>query len=401
MNKSKLWIISELFYPDQTSTAYILGEIAKKMESKYRVEVITGPEFYDNDKIGNIVVDPELESLKKYRVWSPKLNKNRKIQRCIRLLCVSFGIFFKALFKIGRNDKILLVTNPVPLIILMSFVKKLRKNNFVLLVHDVFPENTIPTHILSSDKSKKYKILLSLFNNAYSSFDEFIVLGRDMKKKVEEKTLKNKFKKIHIIGNWSDVDIINNKYKEKHNDSIKKIILNYAGNIGRGQGLIDILNIISNVKNNEFEFHIYGSGAELDNIKLFIKEHNLENKVKLYGPYAREKQNEVLNDCDIALISLNEGMFGLGVPSKTYNILASGKPILYYGDKNSEIDLLVNEEKNGYSFSRNDREELILFLENLTLDKKSKFEIMGQKSRLLAETKYSKEKILERYYKIL
>ena len=45
-----LWIISELFPPDETSTAFILGEIANVMASKYDVKVICGPEIYDKRK---------------------------------------------------------------------------------------------------------------------------------------------------------------------------------------------------------------------------------------------------------------------------------------------------------------------------------------------------------------
>lgn len=54
-------------------------------------------------------------------------------------------------------------------------------------------------------------------------------------------------------------------------------------------------------------------------------------------------------------------MYGLGVPSKTYNILASGRPILFFGPKNSEIDLLVRENGIGYCDwpERWDKETLI------------------------------------------
>ena len=38
--KQRLWIITELFPPDETSTSYILGEIANTMAKKYCVGVI-------------------------------------------------------------------------------------------------------------------------------------------------------------------------------------------------------------------------------------------------------------------------------------------------------------------------------------------------------------------------
>lgn len=45
-NKQILWIVTELFPPDETSTAYILGEVANAMVQKYVVKVICGPEIY-------------------------------------------------------------------------------------------------------------------------------------------------------------------------------------------------------------------------------------------------------------------------------------------------------------------------------------------------------------------
>jgi len=54
-------------------------------------------------------------------------------------------------------------------------------------VHDVFPENTLPSGIIKSKKSFIYKIISSIFNRAYSATDELIVLGRDMKEIVENK----------------------------------------------------------------------------------------------------------------------------------------------------------------------------------------------------------------------
>ena len=48
--KEILWVISELFPPEATSTGYIMGEIANAMTEKYEVKVICGPEVYDEKK---------------------------------------------------------------------------------------------------------------------------------------------------------------------------------------------------------------------------------------------------------------------------------------------------------------------------------------------------------------
>jgi len=77
-------------------------------------------------------------------------------------------------------------------------------------------------------------------------------------------------------------------------------------------------------------------------------------------------------------------MYGLGVPSKTYNILASGRPVMYIGPKDSEIDLLVREEGIGYCG----------WPETWDLDE---LRAMGKKARALAERDYSEETILKKF----
>ena len=110
--------------------------------------------------------------------------------------------------------------------------------------------------------------------------------------------------------------------------------------------------------------------------------------VFFHGPYFRSQQNEVLASCDVAVVTLQEGMYGLGVPSKTYNILASGRPVMYFGPKDSEIDLLVKEKKVGFcgwpaSWSKDDLTE------------------MGMRARELAVKEYSKEIILNKFLNLI
>ena len=46
-SKNKIWIVSELFYPETISTAYIMTEIAKSLSTEYKVEIICGSIFYE------------------------------------------------------------------------------------------------------------------------------------------------------------------------------------------------------------------------------------------------------------------------------------------------------------------------------------------------------------------
>ena len=116
--------------------------------------------------------------------------------------------------------------------------------------------------------------------------------------------------------------------------------------------------------------------------------------------FKRDEQNKILNSCDLAIITLAKGMYGLGVPSKTYNILAAGKPIMFIGDVNSEVALMVKEHGIGYVFPPENQQEIKDFLAGLSLEHRPVLQEMGLKARNLAEISYSESAMLDKYSKL-
>lgn len=90
-------------------------------------------------------------------------------------------------------------------------------------------------------------------------------------------------------------------------------------------------------------------------------------------------------------------MYGLGVPSKVYNVLAAGKPILYLGDPASEIHNYIVKYEIGWTFSWDQKDEIIHFLESLGPKMAQDLSIKGKNARKLAEEKFNKSQILNSY----
>lgn len=363
-NQKNLWIVTELFPPDETSTAYILGEIANAMAKKYLVKVICGPEIYDKrkklDENNKFQLDPSIEVM---RVKGADLDKNTTKDKVISFLLMSKRLFALAKANIRKEDKVLMVTNPAPLVLLMSRLKRKRGFEWNVLVHDVFPENTKPAGL----RLPMYNLIKHLFDKAYSRADQLIALGRDMQDVLRTKVSSPK---ITIIENWADIEHIKPQPMPEG-----RIILEYAGNIGRVQGLDKVIEQLP----ENVELHLYGTGSMEDKLK-----EMKHPRVFFHGSYFRSQQNEVLAACHIAIVTLQDGMYGLGVPSKTYNILASGRAVMFLGPKNSEIDLLVREKGIGYcGWPKHwDKDELT---------------VMGRKARELAVRDYSEHAILNKF----
>lgn len=367
----RLWIVTELFPPDETSTSYIMGEIANAMTKKYNVGVICGPEIYDRRK--KLDTDNKFQlhdSIDIYRAEGADLDKNTVWGKAISFVLMSKRLISLVKQHVRKGDKVLMVTNPAPMVPLMSRLKNKVGFELNILVHDVFPENMRPAGL----KLPMYSLVKHIFDKAYSKADQLIALGRDMAYVLGQK-VNNILKtgdrpRITIIENWADVDNIQPQPFPEG-----KIILEYAGNIGRVQGLDKVMDRLP----DDIEFHLYGTGAMEETLKA-----RKQKNVFFHGPYLRSQQNTVLAACDIAVVTLEDGMYGLGVPSKTYNILASGRPVLFLGPENSEIDLLVREKVVGYcGWPKNWDKEVL--------------EEMGARARKVAVEEYSEATILNKF----
>ncbi len=392
MKIRKIWIVTELFYPEETAVAYIFTRIADYLSKDYDVSVICGPEFYDIHKktfIDSFIFSNHIEI---YRIKSLNLNKNSLIQRTIKLISISFKLGYLMCKKIPENGLVILSTNPAPLLLLVSVIKYFRKFRLHILVHDVFPENTIPAKIFKNSKSFIFRTLKFFFDKAYSRADHLIVIGCDMKEIISKKV--SPFKKqplISIVPNWSHstiTPIINDNQGRK-----KMIKLQYAGNIGRVEGLIEVVDAFRLSNGKDLILNLRGTGALTVYFQNYISKFKCNN-IFFSGGYSRNEENEILADCDIGIVSLSAGMFGLGVPSKTYNLLSAGKPILYIGEPGTEISKLVLENEIGWSLDIGDQNSLIEFFGNLNCIDRDVLVEMGKKARSLAENEYNESKIL-------
>jgi len=385
--KKEVWVVSELFYPETISTGYILTEIAKSLAKNFKVSVIAGPEFYEEKGIKKKY--PPLDFITVKRIKSDGYNKNSFFSRIKGHLLVSLKMLFLMRKSIPKNADILMVTNPVLLLALVSIFCRFKKWNIKLLVHDVFPENLVVSGVIKSKKSIIYKDVKIFFNRAFNFAETLIVLGRDMQELYKEKVGENK--NISVIENWADTKFINT-----HKTTSGKKNFLFAGNLGRLQGLEDLLLALSVTKDLKYNFTFIGSGALDEYINLFIQEKELKHINKL-GWLDREKQDEFMKTASIGVVSLKKGMFGLGVPSKFYNLLAAGKPIFYIGDINSEIYKVLQEYQIGWFAEAGNSKMIVSVITQIINAKEIQLELYSKNARELAEDKFNKEIVLDKF----
>ena len=383
--RKTIWIITEYYYPDENTTSYLLGLIAEGLTKYHNVNVITSTPG-NKDEIKN--------SVKIYRAKNSSFNKNDLYLRIIKHIICGLFLFLKARKLIKRGDEVFVVTDPATSVFFIRLLKIFIPFKLTFMVHDLFPENLLIINAIK-ESNLIYKIILGLFHWAYKDADRLFVIGRDMKALIEKK-LKTQCPPIFIVPNFADVNIIVPMPREenliiKNNGLENKFVLLFTGNIGRLQGIQNLMETMLLLKNdNEIHLLMIGDGAYLSMVENFKKDNMLTN-ITLLHSMERKYSNDFLNAGDIGLVSLINNCSGTAVPSKTYTYMAAGKPILAIMNKNAEISILINETNIGWNVEPDNPE---IFAEKLKEIAKLKDEIKlkGENSRKVCCDHYSVEK---------
>ena len=385
-------ILSELYFPEQTSTGYFLTKTAEGLAEVYEVKVITGPATKFLLPFSGILTNEVINKVEIWRCNGTTFDKNHFSGRLVNLITRSTAIFCKALLLCNDQDLILVVTNPPLLPFVALLLKWLKGVQFVLLIHDVYPEALVAAGLCKSSSiivqiGKKINQIL------YNQAKKIITLGRDMTVLTQAKLSSEDINKIVCIPNWSDCDLISPL--EKVNNAVlkklevgNKFIVLYAGNIGKTHGIEYVAEAAKLLqKEPNFHFIVSGSGSKKKWLEEYALNHKLGN-ISIFDSCPRDKLNEVINACDVAVISFVPGMAGVSVPSRMYNQMATGKPIIAVADDWSELAEVIQEEEIGWVVKPGDVDGLVRTIHLVAKHSHLRVQ-MGKRAAVAAQAKYT------------
>jgi glycosyltransferase involved in cell wall biosynthesis len=167
--------------------------------------------------------------------------------------------------------------------------------------------------------------------------------------------------------------------------------------MGVAQGLDRILDVAARVRDlNDVQFVLVGEGAERQSLTRRGEDEKLDN-VKILGPQPKERIPSLLAAADAAFNVLKFSIPG-AVPSKIYEAMASGLPILFGGA--GEGARRIIEAKAGITVPYEDLNGLEQAVRNLASSSALR-EQFGRSGRLAAETTYSRKEIAKRLHGLL
>jgi glycosyltransferase involved in cell wall biosynthesis len=393
---TRVVVVSELYWPEDTSTGFFVTGIAEGLAEGHEVVALCARPTYS--RRGARVPERELRrGVRIERVRSTTFSHQRALGRVLNALTVTLALFLRALAVLRRGDRALVVTNPPLLPYAILLAARLRGSELAVLLHDVYPEVLEATGLVRPG-GPLARVLRLPARALYRGADRVVALGPDMAA-IVRRHLPAGDVRLVVIPNWCDCDQV---APEPRSASVLLerlgraggFVVQHLGNLGRThaiEALVEAAGLLHDRPDVHWLF--VGWGSRRAWLERLLAARGLDN-VTLLPPCSAAELSSHLAACDLAVIALLPGMAGVSVPSRLYNVLASGRPLLAVADDDSELCRLVRDEGVGWTARPDAPEAIAAAVRAAAADQPARV-AMGERARLLAEARYARPVVLE------
>lgn len=402
MRRLSVRIIHNYFFPDLSSVAQIISDVAFHLAKRgFRVSVIASRNSYVGGSPACLPSREVVRGVDVRRVWGASLGKRSMFRRMIDHGSFVLGATLTALFA-AKTDVVILLTNPPLFALLGVLLQRVRRQQFIYIVMDLYPDFAIRANLVQAG-SLTARLMARMTRVTVRSADRIIVLGECMKAAVARYGASPD--KIRILRNWADdvaiepLDHGSNVFRLKHGWE-KKFVVMYSGNMGYGHRFEDLLEVARRLSDyRDLVFAFIGDGVRRHAVLDFEQRAGLSNIVHL--PYQdRSLLRESLGAADVHFVTLSNGFEGLVVPSKAYAIMAAGRPIVYQGNRHGEIASMIADRRIGAVVDDGDVDGLERELLRLYHDRLLATEL-GRRARSALDAHYAMSQALQAYEDLL
>ena len=352
--------------------------------------------FYDNLVLLTGFLNPRETALDE----KVKVNKLLEYKRSSSLerLMTWLGFWFQTLFFVFlkyRKYKVYFVSNPP----LNVFTAKWIKRDFAFLVYDIYPDALTKNNIITK-QSLLFEYWEKSNQTVYKKAKRMFTLSHGMKNAMRVAELDEN--KLDVVPVWTnntffkDITSQNNEFIKKH-DLHDKFVISYSGNLGKTHPVEKMIELAQKlVDEHDIIFLIIGDGDKKDQL-LKMQEKLLLPNLKILGFQPTVLFPHVLAAAQIGIVTLESDVGDLSVPSKTFNLMSAGKPILSIANESSELAKIVKTNKIGENFSENEIDKMCDFIVKLKSnpDTYQEMQMASKKTSLMFSPDNAKKMILK------
>jgi colanic acid biosynthesis glycosyl transferase WcaI len=376
----RILIINKYFPPDTANTAQLLGELSADLAVEDRVEVIVGRPSYDPTQS-----QPAPPGVTVRTIPSSSFGRRSLLRRSIDYL--SFLVMALAAASLTRRpDVVVCMSDPPPVGLIGALAAARHRCAFVHICHDAHPDIAIALGKVKEGTITR--VWRSINRYVQSRAARTVVVGRDMEEKLAAEGVPRE--RLRFITTWAsaqdgdpqDVAALKDQYRWTG-----QFVVMHSGNMGLSQNIgmySAVANALRDMKDVVIVF--LGSGPAKEDLLKEVAASNLQN-LQFLPRMPKLQAQRLMAAADIHVVSLVPGLWGCAAPSKTYGIMAAGRPFIASVDAQSEPARIVREFNCGFVVPAGSAYELA---NTIRAARHAALSEMGRNARLGFEARYQR-----------
>ena len=409
-----LVVVCPHFEPDTAPTGVVMTRIVEELIALgHTVHVVTALPWYRSHHIepgwqGRLVRTETTSWGSITRVHPfPGRDKSNLARRALGfgaysllagLQCLRVGGWFR------RAGAVIAMSPPLTLGLTGWVASRLRRCPMVFNIQDVFPDAAVETGAISN-----HTVIAAaswLERVSYRAADAVTVLSDDLRDNVTAKLASASgthggaaIDTVHVIPNFVDTEVIvpadrATRYRAELGLGDGPVVL-YAGNVGFSQSLDLLLAAARELP--EVTFLVNGNGAARSSLETAAVD--LPN-VRFADYIEPSRLSELLATGDVHVVPLRRGLGRVSVPSKTYSIMAAGRPVVASIDPDTAVPRILEDSGGGVAVAPDDPRAFTDAIRSLVADP-ARCEQLGALGRAWVEREASPAAVGAAYDELL
>ena len=401
----RILYVSQYFPPEVNAPAQRVSDFAKAWtDAGHEVVVLTG---FPNHPTGKVYDGYRLRALQRERIGGvevvrtylyPAPNKG-KLRRCLNYSSFMVSAATVGALAVGKVD-VVIATCPQLLVGVAGYwIAKLKRAPFVLSVRDVWPEALVAVD--ANVSRKLYDLLSRIADFLYKRADKIVTVTRGAQDVIKRHGVPDD--KLELIPTGIHSNAIkpmesSAEIRGKFGDG-ETVLVTYVGTHGMAQKLSTVLEAAKLLsKQPRVQFISVGDGAEKQDL-LEMKDHLGLDNVHFIDQLPQHEALNYIAASDICLVPLRKAeLFKETIPSKLYEIMACGKPVVLGVD--GEARELLETASAGVFSEPEDPKALAAAVLKLA-DEPELRSRFGQNGRRFVVENYDKRTIADQYLALL
>ncbi|MCK1652650.1 glycosyltransferase family 4 protein [Bradyrhizobium sp. 149] len=339
----KIIVASQHYPPDPSTTAAIMAEIACRIAGDHEVVVLSG----SSGALPASQTGPGKPRI--VAVKNRMAGKAALVRRGVSELLFAARTFLALTRELRRGDVVLTVTAPFMLPYAVAAAARLKGARSALIMHDLFPDVLVMAGLLKpgSIVTMTMRVANSLM---FRALNAVITIGRDAERPLLSYSGMTR-NKIRFIPNWATLVVAprpvtaDNPFRKALS---ARFVVGLSGNLGFTHDPEIVFEAARLLRAEpDIHFLLSGWGIGFERLKQLQAEANLPN-VSFVARVEDAELEAFLTAANLWIIPYRKDVAGVSVPSRFYNLLAVGRPVVLVSEPEAEAALTVVENGLGW-----------------------------------------------------